>query len=100
MASGFLASGQAVPASQGRFQLPDQSSFLAFLIPLSPEMLVKTDSDIYIYIYYTYLMYIGLIYIYIYVPQTDSSVEVLTVLVKGPWFLPCSVEFAVHHFSL
>ena len=32
-------------------QLFGQSSFLAFLIPLSPAMLVKPDPDIYIYIY-------------------------------------------------
>ena len=50
MASGFLASGQAFPASQGCFQLFGQSSSLAFLIPLSPAMLVKTDPDIYIYV--------------------------------------------------
>ena len=34
------------------------------------------------------------------VPQTDLSVGVLTVLVKGPWLGPCSVEFAAEHFSL
>ena len=38
---------------------------------------------IYIYIYIYVCIYVY-IYIYIYIPQTDLSVGVLTVLVKGP----------------